>query len=108
MCDLGQFFSRILTPPGTGGLQAQTEIEAGKLKAQQDAAKAASDTALKAQQDALARAEAAAVPVADSESARRASEDRMRRLLSAGAFGVKAGQQFLGDAPIGYRNLMGQ
>lgn len=86
--------------PGLADLNARL---AEQNKIAQDSAAAA----LEAQKDAQARATAASVPLADSESARLASEARMRKLIAANAPLVNAGKLKLGDAPVGYRMLSG-
>lgn len=68
--------------------------------------KAASDQALAMQKTALQAASAAATPVQDSESARVAGEDRMRKLLAQQ--GPTTGNPLLGSPPVGYRMLTGQ
>ena len=107
MCDIGKAVSRAFTAPGTGGAEAALIQQSAALAEQQKRASDAAEKALKLQEAALKRAEAAAVPVADSESARRAAEDRIRRVTSASAFASRSAQQFFGDAPIGFRMLMG-
>lgn len=77
--DIGEMFRRIFTPAGTGGLEASTQM--GLALARQQA-----DAALGAQRDATAAIAAAAIPPADSEEIRVASEDRLRRLVTRGSF----------------------
>lgn len=106
MCDIGKFFKSIFSPGSDAvdkALATQTDI----LRQQADVSSKAAADALAAQQTALKQAQAAAVPLIDSESARRASEDRMRKLQSLDAFGVKADAQFTGAPPVGYRMLTG-
>lgn len=75
------------------------------LRDQQAQAKRANDLAVDAADEARKRAEAALVNPADSESARKASESRQRRLLqSRGPFL----SQGLGTAPVAYKSLLGQ
>ena len=114
MCDIGKAFSRAFTAPGTGGQEAAAIQQADELKKQQaDLAKqtAASSqavaTAMTAQTEAIKRARNAALPTSDSELARAAAEDRMRKLFSQGSFSRVAGQQFFGEPPTGYRMLTG-
>lgn len=77
------------------------------LNKQSAATLEASNRALQMQKDALAAATAAATPVQDSESARVAGEDRMRKLLAANG-GANTGNPLLGTPPVGYRMLTGQ
>jgi hypothetical protein len=125
---IGNAVTRAVTPPGTGGLEAlaeqnkrtndqllsgqqtQNQIAQDTLtfaKDTQAQARATSDAALADQRKANDIAKAASVPAIDSEAARIAADSRLRKLLSAGAFGVKAGLKNLGDAPIGYRPATG-
>lgn len=97
--DFGEFFRRILTPPGTGGLESASLMR----QAEADAAQA---EALQATRDAKRRADLAAVPTADKESARLASEAQMRKLLRASGFNF-AGSP-LGAAPLGFSTLLGE
>lgn len=76
------------------------------LTAQTAATTEASNRALQLQKDALAASTAAATPVQDSESARQAGEDKMRKLLAQN--GPTTGNTTLGSAPVGYRMLTGQ
>lgn len=90
-------------------LVRQTKALQDAAAAQQEQTQIAKDSAaaaLAAQQDAVKRAKAAAVPAIDSESARAASDQRMRQLITASG-GVTSGQRFFGAPPIGYRLLMG-
>lgn len=81
MCE---FIRRIMTPPGTGGLEA--------------AAQQALDAKKKASED------AALATAGDSELARRAAEMKLRQQLSAGGFSQFAA----GPAPaVGYRQAFG-
>lgn len=123
-------FTRAFTPPGTGAFEAQLEqsqIDAQRVQQQlataqeQQTAQLAKQTealqeqtaiakqsaadALDAQQKAARDAAAAATPAADSESARRASEARMRQLLAA--VNPTSAPRFFGQPPIGYRALTG-
>lgn len=109
MCDIGKAFDRafgstvdavssFFKGPDLSGVTAA-------LNAGNKAAKDASERALQMQKDAMQVAAAAAMPASDSEGARRAGEDRMRKLLAASP---GAGKRFLGDAPVGYRLLTGQ
>lgn len=79
--------------PDTGGMEAAMQEQAD-----------AQMKALKLQEDAIAQAKAAAIPAEDSESARRAGEERMRDLLEGAGPG---GLNLTGAAPLGYRALMG-
>lgn len=106
MCDLGNMFSRMFTPPGTGGREAALKAQTDALNRQTAIAEQSAKDALAAQKDATARAEAASVPAVDSESARRAGEDRMRRLLFSST-GVTPGANTLGAPPLGFRALTG-
>lgn len=113
MCDIERAISRAFTPPGTGGAEAAqiqaraAQQEQNKLLAQANVvAKESSDAAIAMQQEAIKRASAASVPMADSESARRAMESRMRRLMIGAGAGSKGGK-LLGAAPVGYAELMG-
>lgn len=116
--------SRAITPPGTGGLEAAAEAAAAAaarqnqlaIEAQQRTAAAQEEqaniarqsaaTALEAQNKAAAQAAAAATPAADNESAVRANDERLRKLISSNSFGVKGGKSF-GAPPVGYRVLTG-
>jgi hypothetical protein len=114
---IGNAVSRAFTPPGTGGQQALLEQQQRQNQIAQDTltfakqsqaqAAAASDAVLADQKLANEKSAAASVPAVDSEAARLAADSRLRKLLSAGAFGVKAGLKNLGDAPIGFRNATG-
>jgi hypothetical protein len=112
--NIGNALSRAFTPPGTGGTQAlmaqQNQLAQDTLafaKDSQAQAKAASDAALADQRLANDKATAASIPAVDSEAARLAADARLRKLLSAGASGVKVGLKNLGDAPVGYRTATG-
>jgi hypothetical protein len=103
--DFAEFFRRIITAPGTGGLEAQALQSQGVANQAADAALQFQQRALAAQQQAAARAEQAAIPAADKESTRLASEAAMRKLLRG------AGLNFggpLGAAPLGFTTLTGQ
>lgn len=76
------------------------------LNAQTAATTDASNRALQLQKDELAASTAAATPVQDSESARQAGEDRMRKLMATTAPPM-TGTAALGGPPIGYRILTG-
>lgn len=91
------FFSRIFTPPTSNATKAAVQSEA---VAQQAAIAAAEE-----QKKALEAAAAAAVSVNDSESARKASEARLRKLMSSGFGGTFGAPQ--GQASVGYKLLMG-
>lgn len=97
--DFGEFFRRLLTAPGTGGL------EAAALQ-REDLARRASEEALAAQKEAARRAELAAIPAADKESTRLASEAQMRKLLKAAGFNFSGSP--LGAAPLGFSTLLGE
>lgn len=99
---IGNFFN-----PGPN----QAELDA--INAQTDATKTATALAkqqaadaLKAQKDANLLAQASSMPTVDSESARGASDDELRKRL-ADQGGVGLPTQF-GAAPVGYRLLSGQ
>lgn len=102
MCNLGEFFSRIFTPPGSGGQEAQTDA----LNRQTALAQQSAEAALAAQKQATAQAEAASMPAIDNPGARQAGVDRMRRLL-LGSTGVSTGASSLGTPPLGFRTLTG-
>ena len=111
MCD---FVKRIFTPPGTGGAEAAAiQQQADQQKQQKQladataASSAAVSQALQKQTDAIEASRRAALPVSDSESARAAAEDRLRRLTAGAAFSRTAGQAFFGEPPTGYRMLTG-
>ena len=89
---------RAVTPPDNGMSAA--------LASQTAAMQTANDIALKSAKDANTLATAASLPPQDSESAKRAAEDRMRRLISSSGF--TQGAQTFGGAPIGFRMLSGQ
>jgi hypothetical protein len=86
--DFDEFFRRIMTAPGSGGLEAaalsgQAAAEQASqraLAAQRDALAGYSDV-LNQERDAAKRAQDAAVPAADKESTRLASEAELRKLL---------------------------
>lgn len=88
-------------------LQAAIDAQTQATKEATAQAKAAADAALKAQKDASLIAQAAAVPTADSESARAASDARKRKLLGGSSFGIGLPNTF-GEAPTGFRVLAGQ
>jgi hypothetical protein len=82
--------------PGGGSNDAAAQALAEQTKLQKEA--------LQLQKQAIAQEKAAAIPEEDSESGRRAAEDRMRKLLeNSGAPGMHR----TGDAPVGYRMLTG-
>lgn len=94
-----------------GGGPNSAEIAA--INAQTEATKSATATAaasaaaaLKAQQDANLLAQASSVSAADSESARGAMDDELRKRLKA-QNDIGLPTQF-GAAPVGYRMLAGQ
>lgn len=90
--------------PGiASALSAQTTL----LATQTAQAKASADAALKAQTDANLIAAAAAVPQADSESARATADDQRRKLMAGSSFGIGLPSQ-LGAPPVGFRLLAGQ
>jgi hypothetical protein len=97
--DFGEFFRRITTAPGTGGLEAQALMRQG-------VADQAAAEALAAQRDARRRAELAAIPAADKESTRLASEAHLRKLLRASGFNFSGSP--LGPAALGFSTLMGE
>jgi multidrug efflux pump subunit AcrA (membrane-fusion protein) len=84
----------ILSPPGSGG--AEAELENARTRA---------NLALEAQQQAIDQAKAAAD--SESEQAKLASEARLRKLQAAGAFGAVTPSTGFGAAPVGYRQLYG-
>lgn len=106
MCDLSSFFEHALSPPGSGGRDALLAQQTDALNRQTALAQQSADAALAAQKQATAQATAASMPAIDSESARRAGQDRMRRLL-LGSTGVDTGTSSLGAPPLGFRTLMG-
>jgi hypothetical protein len=73
------------------------------MKEQQASAKYAADVAAEEGKAARVQAQQSMLSPLDSESARRASETRMRRLLGLGG----APQPMLGAAPVSYKLLMG-
>lgn len=87
----------------TDAINAQTTA----LQNQTASAKAAADAALKAQTDANTLAAAAAVPQADSESARSSSDNQKKKLMQGSSYGIGLPTQ-LGAPPVGYRLLSGQ
>lgn len=92
--------------PDLSGVTAAINTQAAATTA---AAQSQADTAGRAldlQKTAMANATAAAMPVQDSESARVAGEDRMRKLIAQN--GPTAGNPLLGVPPVGYRMLTGQ
>lgn len=93
-----KFITRAVTPPDNG--------RSAELAAQTKAMQNANDIAIKSAKDAAALAAAASTPAEDSESARRAAEDRMRRLTQSSGF--TSGAATFGAAPIGFRLLSGQ
>lgn len=82
--------------------QAAESAAAAKAQAE------ASARALELQKTAMANASAAATPVIDSESARSAGEERMRKLLAANGGNAGTGIALTGMPPVGYRMLTGQ
>jgi nitrogen fixation protein FixH len=103
--DFAEFFRRIITAPGTGGLEAQALQSQGVANQAADAALQFQQRALAAQQQAAARAEQAAIPAADKESTRLASEAEHAQALA------RCRAQFrrpLGAAPLGFTTLTGQ
>lgn len=108
MCNLHTFISRAFggATPDTGPQNALIAAQTDALNKQTALAQQSADAALAFQKDATARATAASVPAIDSEGARRAGEDRMRRLLF-GSTGVTTGASFLGSPPLGFRALTG-
>jgi hypothetical protein len=99
-------FSRAITPPGSGGIEAAQEEQAAALNRQTGLMKQASDAALAQQQEAVKAAAAAATPPEDNESSVQAAEARLRKLIAGS--GVATGNKFLGQAPVGYRLLTGE
>lgn len=98
MCD---FIKRMFTAPGTGAMDAVMASMASNMGKQNEL----QDRVLQQQKDAAAAAAAAMTPVADSESARQAAESRQRKLIAASP---GRGAAKTGDAPLGYRFLMGE
>lgn len=94
-------------PKPDPALQAAIDLQTQATKDATAQAKAAADAALKAQKDANLIAQAAAVPTADSESARAAADARKRKLLGGSSFGIGLPNTF-GEAPTGFRVLAGQ
>lgn len=86
---------RIFTPPGTGFLQAQAEA------AQQNALQAAKDSEAETRK-AIEDAKIAAQGPLDSESARKAAEERMRQLL-----GMQGAAWSFATPPAGSQMLFG-
>lgn len=76
------------------------------LRAQTAIAQKSADDALAAQKAAVARSEAALIPLTDSESARKAGENRQRKLQISSPFGVGL-KKNLGAADVGFRVLTG-
>jgi len=93
----------VAAPDNSAAINAQTEA----LKTQTASAQAAAQAALKAQTDANLIAAAAAVPASDSESARRAADQRRRQLMTGSSFGIGLPDK-LGAPPVGFRLLSGQ
>lgn len=109
MCNINSFLSHAFTLPNQGqqaNIGPQLAAQTDALNRQTAVVQASADAALAAQKDATTRAVAASTPAIDSESARRAGEDRMRRLLF-GSTGVTTGAAFLGAPPLGFRALTG-
>jgi len=91
---------RAFTMPDNG--QSAT---AAAITDQTAALREANDIATQAAKDANSRVAAVSISSADSESARRAAEARMRRLRESSGF--TAGAQAFGAGPVGYRLLSG-
>lgn len=101
--DIGEFFQRIITPPGTGGLEAQAEQRAA-------AARTASAEALEAQRLAAQRAEYAALPALDKSSTMAASDAQIKKLLAAMSInfaGGSLGSSLGGLGGLGMSKLSG-
>lgn len=92
---------RAVTPPDNGATATASAIQS-----QTEALQQANEIAIQANKDANARVAAVSVSPADSESARRAAEDRIRRITQSSGF--TSGTQTFGAGPIGYRTLSGQ
>lgn len=89
--------------------QAEVDAINEQTRATREAAataKASADAALKVQQDANLLAQQAAVPAADSESARGAMDAELRKRLQA-QNGIGLPTEF-GAPPVGFRLLSGQ
>lgn len=105
------FWHDVFTPSDWFGkpdpaLAASITAQTDALTASTAAATAASAAALTAQQNAQRQAEAAATPLSDSESARSAQDDQLRKTLAGGIYGVGM-PATTGAAPVGYRLLSG-
>lgn len=118
--DTSNFINRATTLPDNGrsaaeasqalALQQQTaaqERTAAAQETQAEIAQQSANDALAAEKSAQQQAAAAATPAVDNESAARAADDRMRKLIAAGVGGIRNSQKFLGSAPVGYRVLTG-
>lgn len=105
------FLHDLLTPStwaGDLGLAPKPDpVLTSAIAAQTDALTAATDAASQATKNAQLQAEAAARPLTDSESARQASDDQLRKTLAGGIYGIGM-PQTTGSAPVGYRLLSGQ
>lgn len=118
MCDIGKAwdratapvvkaFERAITVPGTGGREAaeqSTQAAQQSAQAAMDQQAQAAQRALQAQEQAAAQARAAADT--NSEVARQTADQRMRKLLMAGAFGARSPGQ-LAPAQTAVRTLFG-
>lgn len=104
---LGNLFGSLgFHDPPAANLNPAIDAQTAALAAQTASAKASADAALKAQTDANLIAAAAAVPQADSESARAAADDQRRKLTTGSSFGIGLPSQ-LGAPPVGFRLLSG-
>ena len=83
MCDIGEFFRLIVTKPGTGGQEAQAQIDKAAALQSQQATQQQVAAALDAQKQAQATA-AAASDTADAQAAD-ALARRRRRAQDPGA-----------------------
>jgi hypothetical protein len=80
MCNIGQAISRVMTPPGTGGVLAlQSEAQASQANANASLTQAIND------------ATQASLPVLDNPSAAAANQAQMRKVMAAQGAGWSLG-----------------
>jgi hypothetical protein len=106
--DIGNFFQNDIIDPVANLFKpaAPDPSVAAATVAATQALTDATTAATQATKNAQLQAEAAATPPTDSESARSASDDQLRKTLAGGVYGVGM-PATTGAAPVGYRLLSG-